>query len=244
MAPTPFTNAVTKCLHVEHDDLAGLPLSALGAMATLGSYYYLQPLGDTLALAMGLEYTPLVTVGNMCLIVALNPLYAAAVTCLPVKAVLPFMFRIVSGILLCFAFAFHLFPTYRPLSFAFAVYVGTISLFTTTTFYGRLASLHSKAAAKRVYGIVAAGAQSGQLLSSITAPLLFDRLGNMIVVCAAAVYECAVQLMLCRSAIKPAKLDSPTASGDSATGPASAGPASGGRAEQRCQHGVLNFHTY
>ena len=32
--------------------VAGLPLSALGAMMTLGSYYYLQPLGDTLALAL------------------------------------------------------------------------------------------------------------------------------------------------------------------------------------------------
>ena len=37
------------------------------------SYYYIQPLGDVLALTMGLEYTPLVTIGNMTLIVLLNP---------------------------------------------------------------------------------------------------------------------------------------------------------------------------
>ena len=198
-----WTEYLTKLLNVEVEDLPGLPLSTLGAMATLGSYYYLQPLGDTLALSMGIEYTPLVTVGNMCLIVALNPVYAATVRQLPMEAVLPFMFRIVSVILLLFALAFYMFPGTKWLSFCFSVYVGTISLFTTTTFYGRLASLHTKSAAKRVYGIVAAGAQSGQLVASVTAPVIYAKLGNLIVLCSALVYESAVQLMTCRSRVQP-----------------------------------------
>jgi hypothetical protein len=137
-------------LNVEESDLAGLPLSVLAAMATIGSYYYLQPLGDVLALSMGLEWTPLITVGNMVLIVALNPLYAAAVLNLSTEAILPFMYRIVSALLLLFACFFYFFSGVKTLSFCFSVYVGTISLFTTTTFYARLASLHTKAEAKRV----------------------------------------------------------------------------------------------
>ena len=51
--------------------------------APLRNKIYLQPLGDTLALSMGLEFTPLVTVGNMCLILIVNPIYAAGVRLLP-----------------------------------------------------------------------------------------------------------------------------------------------------------------
>jgi AAA family ATP:ADP antiporter len=194
---------VATVLNVEESDLAGLPLSVLAAMATIGSYYYLQPLGDVLALSMGIEWTPLVTVGNMVLIVALNPLYAAAVLNLSTEAILPFMYRIVSALLLLFACFFYFFSGVKTLSFCFSVYVGTISLFTTTTFYARLASLHTKAEAKRVYGIIAAGAQIGQLLASVTAPIFFSQMGNMIVCVSALTYELAVQVMLCRSKMAP-----------------------------------------
>jgi len=197
---------MSKCLNVESADLAGLPLSTLGAMTTIGSYYYLQPLGDVLALTMGLEYTPLVTVGNMVLIVLLNPVYAAIVRQLPTASVLPFMFRAVSAILLAFAITFHLFAGYKPLSFGFAIYVGTISLFTTTTFYGRLASLHTKAEAKRVYGVIAAGGQSGQLLASFSASVLFSVMGNSIVLCSAVLYECASWLMYFRGHVGAAQV--------------------------------------
>lgn len=205
-----------RLLNVEESDVAGLPLSALAACATLGSYYYLQPLGDTLALTMGIEFTPLVTVGNMALILCLNPLYAYAARSLPTETILPFMYRIVSFVLLLFAVLFYLFQSYKPLAFCFSVYVGTISLFTTTTFYARLASLHSKAEAKRVYGIIAAGAQTGQLLASLTAPLLFGAMGNTIVIVAACTYEVAVQLVRCRSKVADASASSSASSAASA----------------------------
>ena len=43
-------------------------------------------------------------------------------------------------------------------SFSFAVFTGTFSLFLTTTFWARMASLHARAESKRVYGVIAAGA--------------------------------------------------------------------------------------
>ena len=199
-APPPKTWIETT-LNIEASDLAGLPYSAAASMCTLGAYYYLQPLGDTLALSMGLEFTPLVTVGNMCLILIVNPIYAAGVRVLPTASVVPWMFRIVSLMLLAFAVMFAKFPDWKALSFAFAVYVGTISLFTTTTLNARLASLHSKAEAKRVYGIIAAGSQTGQLGSSLSAPILFGLLGNLVVIPAALLYEFAVQLIACRGKI-------------------------------------------
>ena len=196
-----------RVLNVERSDVHGLPLSALANLCTIGSYYYLQPLGDTLALSIGLEFTPLVTVGNMVLIVILNPIYAAVVRVLPTEAIVAVMFRVVSAMLLVFAALFASLPGEQLLSFCFAVYVGTLSLFTTTTLNARLASLHTKAQAKRVYGMIAAGSQTGQLLSSLSAPLLFGKLGNLVVIPSAVLYECAVQLIACRAKVTNPALD-------------------------------------
>ena len=143
------------------DCAAGLHLSVLSSLCTIAAYYYIQPLSDTLALAMGLEYTPLVTVGNVILIASLNPLYAAAVRVLQRDRIMPTMFRTVCTVLLLFAAAFALLPTLSLVSYLFTIYVGTLSLFTTTTLNARLASLHTKSESKRLYGFIAAGAQTG-----------------------------------------------------------------------------------
>lgn len=174
---------------------SGLPFSSSASFFTLCAYYYLQPLGDTLSLSMGLEYTPFVTVGNMLLILILNPVYAHVVRSTRVENVMPLMFRAASGVLLCFGVAFAFFPDCKPLSFLFSVYVGTISLFTTSTLNARLASLHTREEAKRVYGIVAAGSQCGQIVSSLTAPFLFHTFGNLVVALSALMYESAVRLL-------------------------------------------------
>ena len=197
--------AVLDCLErtfsLEKSDLASVPLSAGASMAMIGAYYFLQPLGDTLALSMGLEFTPLVTIGNMTLIILVNPIYAAVVRNLPTEAVVAVMFRTVIIMLLAFGALFPFFSQCKLLSFCFAVYVGTISLFTTTTLNARLASLHTKAEAKRVYGLIAAGSQLGQLISSSTAPFFFGQLGNLVVLIAAGLYECSVRIMACRSSV-------------------------------------------
>ena len=90
--PTEEKGCLEKVFNLEKSDLVGVPLSAGASMAMLGAYYYLQPLGDTLALSMGLEFTPLVTIGNMTLIVIVNPIYAAVVRKLPTEAVVGVMF--------------------------------------------------------------------------------------------------------------------------------------------------------
>jgi len=141
----------------------------------------------------------------MCLILVANPVYAAVVRNLPVESVMPVLFRAVALVLLGFAVLFYMMPGNKALSFCFAVYVGTISLFTTTTLNARLASLHSKAQAKRVYGIIAAGSQTGQLTSSLSAPVLFGLLGNLVVIPSAILYEVAVQLIIRRSRVPSSK---------------------------------------
>jgi len=186
-------------LNVEEHDLAvGLPFSILGGLFMMASYYYIQPLSDVLAISMGMEYTPLVTIGNMLLIIGANPLYALVVRNLETKRVVPVIYRFLMATLLFFAMLFFFLPQVQILSFLFAVYVGTFSLFLTTTFWARMASLHTKVEAKRMYGKIASGAQCGQLFASVTAASVYSYLNNTIVVVSAVLLELCVQMIVMR----------------------------------------------
>ena len=59
--------------------------------------------------------------------------------------------------------------------------------------------MYAKTESKRLYGFIAAGSQAGQLASSLSAPLLYGALGNLIVLCSTPLYELSVQFMLLRS---------------------------------------------
>ena len=128
-----MASSLLGALAIERDDVsAGLPLSAAAGFCMLCSYYYLQPLSDSLALKVGIAQTPLITVANMVVIALANPLYAAGVRALPLPRILPAVYGVLVATLLAFSLSFLFAPDALPLCFAFAVFTGTFSLFLTT----------------------------------------------------------------------------------------------------------------
>ena len=216
------------------DVAAGLPLSAGAGFCMLCAYYYLQPLSDALALKVGLAQTPYITVISMVLIAVANPLYAAAVRALPVPRVLPAVYSVLAGVLLAFAACFAVSPDGLALCFAFAVFTGIFSLFLTTTFWARMASLHTKPEAKRVYGIIAAGAQVGQLCASASAHVLYSALHQQITLVSAVLLGATVQLVGMRGA---RALSSP-ADDDNGAADVSRSARSSGTARRRSEDGA------
>ena len=194
-----FSGRLLKLFAIGEDEARGLSLSAGSAFCMLCAYYYLQPLSDTLALSKGLELTPLITVANVAMFVVANPLYSLLVKWMPVESVLPIVYRILAAGLITFGSCFMLAPSSAPLAFSMSVFIGTMSLFLTTTFWARMASVHSKEQSKRLYGIIAAGAQIGQLTASLTAPQLFDVFGKAIVFFSALLIEFVVHLIRWRT---------------------------------------------
>jgi ATP:ADP antiporter, AAA family len=218
-----------RLLGVQEEDAAGVLLSATSAFCILACYYLIQPLSDAMALHIGVENTPWITVGNLILIIIANPLYAMLAKTLPPSRLLPVLYRFLGSVLVAFAAAFLLAPdnpstsatasnssmhaanssssssigggtttatastSFTALvSFGFACFIGTFSLFLMSTFWARMASLHSKAEAKRVFGIIAAGAQSGQLISSLFAAFLFSALHESVALVSVCFIEAAV----------------------------------------------------
>ena len=100
-----------RILGVQREDADnGLPLSALTAFCLLACYYLIQPLSDSMALHIGIENTPWITVGNLTMIVIANPMYAALAKALPPSRLLPTLYRFLGSILIAFAVGFLLAP--------------------------------------------------------------------------------------------------------------------------------------
>ena len=91
------------------------------------------------------------------------------------------MHRLLSLCLLIFALLFFIDgfgQNSLGLAFSFSVFLSAFAPFLMSTFWVRMASLHTHSQAARVYGIVAAGAQCGELIASVAAPLLFRLLAS------------------------------------------------------------------
>ena len=81
------------------------------------------------------------------------------------------------------------------ISFAFAVWSGVFSLFMISTFWARIAHLHSREEAKRVYGVIAAGSEGGQLLGSAIAALVYSFAEQRILLVSILLMEAGVHLL-------------------------------------------------
>ena len=195
-------SAATLCVScsgvVERADIdKGLFHAIASAVLMLGSYYLVQPLSEVVALTLGLENLPYVSILNMTLITLVNPLYAKMAHALPKEHVMPAVNRTVQCglLLLAVLFSFSLGQkAENAVSFSFYVFVSIYALFTQTTFWARMASLHTKEEAKRLYGFIGAGAQSGQLLASLCGPVLYAAVGKWVLVIAAMLMEISTQL--------------------------------------------------
>ena len=124
--------AAAKCFGLEEKDVGGVSLVSAAGFFLMFSYYLIQPLSDQLALHVGVEWTPLITVFRLILIGVCNPLYSALVKGAPVESVIPLLYRFLMLSLLLFVGAFLAFPTGEAdkiVSFSFSVWTGTFSLF-------------------------------------------------------------------------------------------------------------------
>ena len=218
---------------VDAGDMHGLSYSCSASLTLMGAYYFVQPLSDEMALRAGIAATPLVTVAGLCLIIVCNPLYALLVSWSPLSSVQPVLHRFLSSCLVIFAFQFAVFrnslEAQQPLalSFSFTVFLGAFAPFLMSTFWVRMAHLHTQREAHRVYGAIAAAAQFGELISSIAASALFSRIGENILIISALSVECSVQIIQMRADIHAATSDSVRAAAPSAA-PALGATASSG----------------
>ena len=189
---------LSNLLQIDPADLHGLSISASASLTLLGGYYFIQPVSEEMSLRAGIAVTPYLTVAGLALLTVCNPLYAVLTSMLPLRDVQPVLHRSLSLCLtlFCAAFAmYHSSPGVLPLSFSFSVFLSVCAPFLMSTFWVRMAHLHTQLQAQRVYGVISAGAQVGQLIASIAAAPLFAVFGESVLLVTAVLVECSVRLI-------------------------------------------------
>jgi AAA family ATP:ADP antiporter len=205
-AASSFEVTVASMFALEPTDVAGVSYVASAGFFLMSSYYLIQPLSDQLALHVGIELTPLIAVGRLVLIALVGPLYTGLVNALPTESVIPTLYRILAFSLLLFVVMFVAFPSGEAdklTSFAFAVWSGVFSLFMISTFWARVAHLHTREEAKRVYGVISAGAEGGQLLSSALAAVMYGFFEQKILLVSIVLMELCIWQLNARAEWRP-----------------------------------------
>ena len=148
-----------------------------------------------MSLRAGLAFAPYLTVAGLLLLCICNPIYNILTNMLPLSDVQPVLHRSLSICLVVFSVHFNLLSTSSILPFLFSVFLTAFAPFLMSTFWVRMAHLHTQREAQRVYGVVAAGAQLGELLSSVAAPPLHALLGENALLLTALLVELSVRLI-------------------------------------------------
>ncbi|EOD11216.1 hypothetical protein EMIHUDRAFT_120410 [Emiliania huxleyi CCMP1516] len=195
-----FREGLRSAFNLEPSDVGPLRLSALGGCAVIAAYGIATPLLEVVALSLGIDLLPLVHVGQTFLCVAVNPLYQYAQRwVLPIRLI-GIAYRVIATLLLALTALAASWPHSRAVAYCLAVYGGIVAVYPPVLYDSFLASVHTRPEAKRVYGIIYFAKQSGLLLGSFVAGLLFERFGPQITLVACAMYEATVHLVHCRSA--------------------------------------------
>ena len=193
-----ISSIVAEVVGVRLGDLPGLATSSGAAFSLMGGYYFIQPMSDAMSLRAGIGAAPIVTVASVLMLTACNPLYAYLVESMDgrLDGVQPFLHRLLS---LCLVFFAVLFVVATQgsliLSFSFAIFLSVLAPFLMSMFWVRMAHVHTLTEAQRVYGVIAAAAQCGQLIASVAAGPTFHAIGENVLVVTAIAVECSVRLI-------------------------------------------------
>ena len=159
---------LSSALGVELADLPGLRLSSGASLALMGGYYFIQPLADTMSLRAGVAAAPYLNACGVILMALCNPLYQCLLNMMPLSQVQPFMHRFLSACLVAFAGGFVVYNG-LAISFAYSIFLSVLAPFLMSTFWVRMAHVHTQAEAHRVYGVVAAA--DGALFGTVARAL-------------------------------------------------------------------------
>ncbi|MBX5461818.1 MAG: MFS transporter [Steroidobacteraceae bacterium] len=163
--------------HIDTGERGKLALAAGTYFLLLCGYYMLRSLREAMALAAGREHIPLLFTVTFVVMMALLPGYwwvVARVRRDRLLAVLYLPVVVIIGALATFAGRDHVPPHLAALYF---VLVTSLNLFIVSVFWSVMADTWRPEAAKRLFGMVAAGGSLGALTGPAFNALFVERLG-------------------------------------------------------------------
>ena len=180
-------NRLCALLKVGPDETRPLALSFVYSFAVLASYYVLRSVRDEMGVQLGKDMQAwLYSVVFVVMLVAV-PLFGWIVSRFPRTQLVGILHGFFILNLLAFWVLFHAGPPKPLLLATFYVWVSSFNVFIVSLFWSTMSSMWSSDQAKRLYGVIAAGATAGVFCGPVLTSLLVGRIGqtNLMLVSAA-----------------------------------------------------------
>ncbi len=168
-----------KVAAVEPYEVRAVVLSMLYFFFLFGSYSVIKPVRDAMGTVYGVAHLQELFTVTLVASLVFAPLYSGLATRLKLSSFLPWVYGFVALSLLGFYGMFlsqH--DQDRWVAAGFYVWVSTFNMLIISVFWTFMADLFSRAQAKRLFGLVAAGGTLGGIAGPAIATLLATKLGN------------------------------------------------------------------
>lgn len=141
-------------------------------------YFMLRPVRETMGVAGGVDNLQWLFTGTFIVTLLALPLFGWVVTRAKRRRILPWIYGFLASNLLAFALVFAVQPDNLWVARAFYIWLSVFNLLSISLAWSVLADLFSNEQAKRLFGLLAAGASLGGLVGPILGTLLVGVVGH------------------------------------------------------------------
>lgn len=162
-----------------HDDETPAVVGGLALFFLLfAGYFMLRPVRETMGVAGGIDNLQWLFTGTFIVTLLALPLFGWVVARARRRRILPWTYGFLASNLLAFALVFAVQPDNLWVARAFYIWLSVFNLLSISLAWSVLADLFSNEQAKRLFGLLAAGASLGGLVGPILGTLLVGVVGH------------------------------------------------------------------
>jgi AAA family ATP:ADP antiporter len=175
-----FYRGLRRIIDVRPAEARALAWSWLYVFALFLAYYVLRPIRDELGVAGGVRNLPWLFTGTLLAMLAVNPLFAAAVRRWPRERFIAIAYRFFMLNLLVFMVLLAVAAPEQHvwIGRAFFIWVSVFNLFVVSVFWSFVVDVFDGEQGKRLFGFLAAGATLGGIAGSSLTSGFVERLGQ------------------------------------------------------------------
>ena len=207
------TRMVRSVTVVESYEAKAVAIAVTCFFFLFGSYSVVKPVRDAMGTVYGMDNIQELFTGTFLASIVLAPVYSWLASRIRLTRFLPGVYAVVATSILVFYVLFTRFGEQqdRAVAAAFYVWISTFNILIISVFWSFMADLFSRPQAKRLFGLIAAGATLGGIAGPALATGLAQSIGNDgLMLVAAGGFTCAAWLVA-----GLARMDRPAARGES-----------------------------
>jgi AAA family ATP:ADP antiporter len=174
----PLAKTLKVIAKVEPPEIKAVVLSFIYFFFLMTSYFILRPLRDTMGTVYGVAHLQELFTGTFIVSFIVAPIYAGFASRIRLATFLPWVYGFIALTMVIFYLLFQSVTNDRWVAAAFFVWTSTFNLLTISVFWSLMADIYSRAQAKRLFGLIAAGGTVGTICAPAFTVLFVNSVGT------------------------------------------------------------------